>query len=75
MGEWVSANGAVIRQRSYQRKATMEQELNNKMEQKQEQWNYGTRVGTLPENAYFEELTPVSQQRNNRGDEVERTGI
>ena len=45
------------------------------MEQKQEQWNYGTRVGTLPENAYFEELTPVSQQRNNRGDEVERTGI
>lgn len=26
---------------------------------------------TLPENAYFEELTPMSQQRNNSGDEVE----
>ena len=29
------------------------------------------RARTLPENAYFEELTPVSQHRNNGGDEVE----
>lgn len=52
-GVWMSANGAVVCQRSCGQEMTM------------------ARAGMLPENASFEELIPVQQQRNNSGDNIE----
>ena len=51
MQEWVSVNGAVVRQRSYRQEPTM------------------ARAGTLPGNAYFEALTPISSNQGTNTNE------